>query len=165
MPKRKRFGELSKAARDRAERAGKEYGLNRAAVRGRYNRGTYNPLSRDPLARLPREVRLHADPETGEVDWQDLALENIRRHLSHYFKYIDDSVVFFTQRMNVRTARIVSMATEDELLKYASPQPIMQRDGTFRPPPIEQWGLPPDVTLADVSVMVNGEWNNIFWYH
>lgn len=161
----RKFGELSKKSRERAARAGRQYGLSRDAVRGRYNRGTYNPLSTDPLTRLPRELRGRADPVTGELDWRDLALDNMRRHLSDYFKYNDDAVVFFTQSMSDDTARIVAMATEDELLQYASPQPVKQKDGSFKPPPIEQFGLPPGVKLKDVSVYVNGEWNNVFWYH
>lgn len=166
MARNRKWGQLSKATRERVAR--QEYakwGLSRDAVRARYNRGTYNPLSRDPLQRLPREVRAHADPDTGEVDWRDLALHNMRLHLSDYFKYNDDAVVFFTENMNAATARIVAMSTEAELLQYASPQPIRQADGTFKAPPIESWGLPPGITLKDVSVTVNGEWNNVFWYH
>lgn len=161
MARKRTFGQLSKASRERAERAGRQYGLNRQAVRKRYNRGTYNPLSTDPLMRLPREVRAHAD-ESGEVDWQQLALDNVRRQLSDYFKYNDDAVVFLTQNMNDAAARLVSLATEDELLAYASIQPDKT---TGELPPIEQWNLPPGITLEDVTVNVNGQPVNIFWYH
>ena len=161
MPRNRKWGELSKSARDRASRAGARYGLNRNAVAKRYNRRTYNPLARDPIKRLPRELRNHASPVTGAVDWHYESAANIHRHLSDYAKYNDHAVIYFTQSVNEDTARIIAMATEDELLQYASPQP----DSDGNPPPIEQWGLPSSVTLADVSVYINGEWNNVFWYH
>lgn len=165
MPKNRKWGDLSKAARDRAARiADRDYDLTRNAVAKRYNRGTYNPLARDPIKRLPRELRRHADPVTGEVSWQDLAAQNIYRHLSEYAKYNDHAVIHFTSQANDKTAKIIALATEDELLQYASPQAVRQADGTFKPPPIEQWGLP-GVTIEDVSVYVGGEWNNVFWYH
>jgi hypothetical protein len=160
MPKNRKWGDLSKQARDRAERAGREYGLNRNATAKRYNRGTYNPLARDPIQRLPRELRARADAE-GNVDWRAQAERNIAFHLSDYAKYNEHAVVFFTQNMAEDTARIVALATEDELLQYASPQ----ADAEGNPPPIENWGLPPSVTLADVSVYIDGQWNNVFWYH
>lgn len=161
MARKRTFGQLSKASRERAERAGRQYGLNRQAVRKRYNRGTYNPLSTDPLMRLPREVRSHADL-AGNVDWQELARENIRHHLSDFFKYNDDAVVFYTENMSDAAARLVAQATEHELLQYASIQPD-KSTGKF--PPIEEWNLPPGLTLKDVTVNVNDQPVSIFWYH
>lgn len=162
MPRNRKWGDLTKAARERAVRnVPREYGLNRNAIAKRYNRGTMNPLSRNPLQRLPRELRPHADPATGEIDWRLLAAENVKRHLGDFAKYNDHAVVYFAENMPIDTARIVAMATENELLQYASPQP----DSDGNPPPIEQWGLPPSVTIADVSVTINGEWHNVFWYH
>jgi len=164
VARNRKFGDLSKAARDRAARAGREYGLSRDAVRKRYNRGTYNPLARDPSKNIPREYQRRSGPGVDfpvAVDWQELALENMRARLSDYFKYNDDAVVYFTQNMSDAMARIVAMATEDELLQYASIQP----DSEGNPPSIEVWNLPPGITLNDVSVYVDGKWNNIFWYH
>jgi hypothetical protein len=86
----------------------------------------------------------------------------MERHLSDYdYKYEYDTVVAFTEAMSQDVAKIVALATRDELQAYAAPQP----DRKGKPPPIEQWGLPPSITLADVSEIINGEWNNIFWYH
>lgn len=161
--KSRKFGELSKTARERATRTGKrEYGLTARQVRERYNRGTYNPFARgDPRERVPVEWRPYVG-EDGKVIWQDAALDNIRIHLSDYYKYIDDSVVYYTEHANDTVARIMAMATEDELVQWAKPQP----DSEGNPPSIDTWvGLPSGLTLNDVGVYVHGEWNNIFWYH
>ena len=51
--RKRRFGDLSKEARDRAARIGRErFDLNRRQVRERYNRGTYNPYERSPGGRV-----------------------------------------------------------------------------------------------------------------
>jgi hypothetical protein len=160
VARNRKWGSLSKTARNRAARAGREYGLSRDAVRARYNRGTYNPLARDPVKRLPRELQRHAD-ESGQVDWHDLALEKLRATLSDYYKFNDDRIVFNSDRMSDKGAELVAMSTEDEILQWGSMQP----DAEGNPPPIENWNLPPGYTLEDVSIYVNGEWYNIFWYH
>jgi len=163
MARQKKWGELSKAARDRAARAGARYGLNRNAVRQRYNRGTYNPLSRDPLKNKPREVRKYVT-ETGAVDWHEAALQNMRLTFGDYYKYPaanDDAIVGRIYSLSDAMAEYVATASEDELLRLASFQP----DADGNPPPIEDWHLPPGMTLDDVSVYVNGEWTNPFWYH
>ncbi len=178
MPKNRKWGSLTKEARDRGARAGREYGLSRNAVAKRYNRGTYNPLARDPVKRLPREYRHAVTPAptgtpepppgrapTSPVDWQTLAAENITRQLGEFAKYNDDAIVFYTEHMSAEVARIVALASQDELLAYAAPQPVKDKDGNFVAPPIELWGLPPNFTIKDVSVHINGEWHNIFWYH
>jgi hypothetical protein len=183
MPKNRKWGTLSKEARARAARVGKrDYDLSRDAIRKRYNRGTYNPLARDPLKRVPREYRHRAipapdpapDPAPGRgpgaaptsgVDWQALAAENISRQLGDFAKYNDDAIVFYTEHMSAEVARIVALASQDELLSYAAPQPVKDKDGNYVAPPIELWGLPPNFTIKDVSVNINGEWHNIFWYH
>lgn len=161
MPKRKRFGDLSKAARDRAERAGRVHGLSRAAVRARYNRGTYNPLSTDPLKRLPAELRPHAD-ETGQVDWARLAERNVIAKLGDYVKFNEDAVVdnIYTHG-NERVWRVMAMATEDELITWASVQPVNGQS-----PNIAAFsGLFGGLSIEDVCFYTNGGWNNIFWYH
>jgi hypothetical protein len=163
-PPRVKWGDLSKERRDRAARAGKRYGLSRDAVRGRYNRGTYNPLSKDPVKNKPREVRRYIGGG-GQVDWRRAALDTIRYHLSDYYKFNDQAVIYYTQNMTLRMAEFVATASEDELIRFASIQPIENEDGDKVAPPIGDWGLPPGFTDTDVQVYVNGEWHNPFWYH
>jgi hypothetical protein len=161
MAKNRKWGSLSKTARNRAARAGERYGLSRDAVRARYNRGTYNPLARDPVKRLPRELQGHAT-DTGQVDWQDLARDKMLSVLSDYYKFNSDRITFNVSRMNDDVAELVAMSTENEILAWASMQP----DAEGNPPPIEDWPLPPGFTLEDVSLYdADGNWYNIFWYH
>jgi hypothetical protein len=161
MPRRKRWGELSKAARDRAARAGREYGLSRAAVQKRYNRGTYNPLSPDPVKRLPRELQQVADLE-GNIDWAELAERNVLDKLSEYYKFNEDAVIANIYNYgNESLWRIMATATEDELITWASVQPV-NGDTPDRSAFV---GLPPGLTVDDVGYFTNGQWNNIFWYH
>lgn len=161
MPKRKRFGDLTKAARERAYRAGKVHGLSREAIRKRYNRGTYNPLSTDPLKRLPAELRPHAD-EAGNVDWADLAERNMISKLRDYYTFNEDvAVANIHEYGNERVWKVMAMATEDELVTWASVQDV---DG--RAPDREAFaGLPGGLNVGDVGYYTNGKWNNIFWYH
>lgn len=161
MARKRHFGELSKQARDRAARAGREYGLSRRQVRERYNRGTYNPFARTARERVPVQFRAQATA-AGEVDWHEAALDNVRRTLGDFVKYADDTVVYLTENVSDQMARLIAMASESELLAWAKPQP----DSEGNPPPIDSWvGLPSWVTIDDLSVYVNGEWNNPFWYH
>jgi hypothetical protein len=160
--RKRRFGELSKRARDRAARAGREHGLTRRQVRERYNRGTYSPFARTPEKRVPREFRRYTD-DTGKVDWREAALDKMRTTFSDYYQYSDDSVVYYAENMPIEAARLIVMSTEAEMLHWGS---VGQPDKTTgEPPPIENWNLPGGITLNDVSVYVNGEWNNVFWYH
>lgn len=161
MPKRKRFGDLSKKARERAARAGREYGLSRAAVRARYNRGTYNPLSTDPVKRLPRELQDLADEE-GNVDWAQLAEDNFIDKLGDYVKFNEDAVIENLHGYgNERLWRVVAMATEDELYGWAFVQPVNGQ----APERSAFYNLPSGLSVSDVGYYTNDKWNNIFWYH
>lgn len=163
-PKRK-FGDLGKAARERAARAGREYGLTRRQTRERYNRGTFNPLSSDPGKRVPLEYRHFTGPGGTGVDWQEAALDNLRAKFGDYFKVNDDTLVFNAYHMSDDIARLVATAGEDELSAWASIQP----DADGNAPDIETLrdaGLPDWVTLDDIGTYDDdGNWYNIFWYH
>lgn len=155
----RQFGELSKTARDRAARSGREYGLTRKQVRERYNRGTYNPFARaEPAQRIPREFRDQAViiGDRITVDWQEAALANMRRQLGTYFKFNDDAVVYnvYTQA-NQDVLKVMAMASEDELTAYARIQ-----DDHGLPPQ-----LPAGLSPESIGYYTNGKWNNIFWYH
>lgn len=162
---KRRFGDLSKQARERAARVGRErFGLNRRQVRERYNRGTYNPYSRSPGGRVPLEFRAYRSAGSSDVDWQEAAEDNLRRTYEDYYKSNEDTIVYNAAHMGDELARVVSTASEDDLSAWASVQP----DAEGNPPDIETWhllGLPDNFTLEDVSVYINGEWHNIFWYH
>ncbi len=163
--KKRRFGDLSKEARDRAARIGKaRFDLNRRQVRERYNRGTYNPYARSPSGRVPVEYRAYRSAGSSDVDWQEAAEDNLRRTFEDYFKTNDDTIVYNAAHMSDELARFVATASEDDLSALASVQP----DAEGNPPDIETWhqlGLPEHFTLDDVSVYVGDEWHNIFWYH
>lgn len=164
MASRKRsFGQLSKAARERAARAGRDYGLSRRQTRERYNRGTFTPFARDPERRVPVQFRHFASAGSADVDWQEAALDNMRATLSDYFKYNDDAVVFYTSHMSDDVARLVATASEDEILGWASVQP--DAEGNFPDDP-ESWpGVPAGFDVSQFIVRVNDEYHNIFWYH
>lgn len=158
----RKFGSLSKRAREQAVRAGSEYGLTRRQVRERYNRGTYNPFARkDPLQRIPREYRESAVSEAGTVavDWKEAAERNYYRLLGpgspqgETFKYNHDTVIYNVQHASDAVARAMAMATEDELRQWASLQPLP--DGTSPIPDADELGYYDS----------GGSWNNIFWYH
>lgn len=154
------WGRLSKSDRAQATAAGKRYGLSRDAVRGRYNRGTYNPLSDSPRERLPRELRQVAGP-SGDIDWHAAAERSMISRLSDYYGFSIDRVRYMAENMSDKAAEFIATASESELTKFASIQP----DANGNLPPIEQWGLPPGFTLDDVTIEVDGELYNVFWYH
>lgn len=168
----KGFGSLSKESRDRAARAGSEYGLSRSQVRGRYNRGTYNPFARaDPMVRVPREYRPHTEVINGKpvTDWQQAAYENYNKHVGpgspkgETFKYNRYTVAENADHASEAIARLMAMASESELRAWASAQP----DANGNPPPIEAFpGLPPGIKIGDLGYRDSGgSWINIFWYH
>lgn len=158
-PPRRQFGDLSKSARDRAARAGREYGLNRRQVRERYNRGTFNPLARkDSPLRVPAELRREAViTESGEisVDWEALALTNMQNRLGDYFKWNMFAVVENISHSTPAVLYAMAMATEDELMQFA-----------FVQSPDEDAQLPYGLTPRDIFYQDdNGKWINPFWYH
>lgn len=166
MAKRKRFGDLPKDARDRAARIGeRNFDLTRRQVRERYNRGTYNPFARGSAAnRVPLEFRPFASAGSTDIDWQDAALDNMRKIYEDYFKLNDDTLVYNAFHMSDDLARVVAMASEDQLTAWASIQP----DAEGNMPDIEVWrdlGLPDSVTAEDLDMRIDGEWHNPFWYH
>lgn len=161
----RQFGSLSKAARDRAARAGAQYGLTRRQVRERYNRGTYNPFARqDPLQRIPPEFRGEASLTPGGqivVDWDALALTNMNAifgEASPYgerIKWNEFTVMTNIANMPERVVRVMAMATEDEMYEFAY---VRSRDENVR--------LPYGLTAADIFWQdENGSWRNAFWYH
>jgi hypothetical protein len=78
-----------------------------------------------------------------------------------YFKFNEHTVADLTNEMSDALAEYVATASEDDLLRLAAIQP----DADGNPPPIEDWGLPPNITMEDLDIEVNGEWVNPFWYH
>ena len=162
---KRRFGDLPKDARDRAARIGKaRFDLTRRQVRERYNRGTYNPYSRSPGGRVPLEFRAYRSAGSSDVDWQEAAEDKLRRTYEDYYKSNEDTIVYNAAHMGDALARVVVSASEDDLVAWASIQP----DADGNPPDIEAWhllGLPEHITLDDVSVYIDGNWHNIFWYH
>lgn len=138
-------------------RAGEVYGLSRKQVRDRYNRGTFNPFARTrPELRIPKEIRNYTEPTTGEVDWREAALANVRYYLSDYFKYNDQNVVSaIYDYASPEALRAMAMMSEDELISLAH----VQDESEFLP------DLPRGLTTRDIGYYRNHEWHNIFWYH
>jgi hypothetical protein len=68
--------------------------------------------------------------------------------------------------MSDALAEYVATASEDDLVNLASLQPVVDPDtGESGPPPIEDWNLPPNITIDDLDIRIDGEWYNPFWYH
>jgi hypothetical protein len=59
MARRKQWGELSPRSRDQAAQIAADYGISRRSARAMYNRGTFRPFARDPVERVPLDVRSH----------------------------------------------------------------------------------------------------------
>jgi hypothetical protein len=78
-----------------------------------------------------------------------------------YYKFNEHTVADLTNNMTDALAEYVATASEDDLLRLASLQP----DADGNPPPLEDWGLPPNITMEDLDMRVDGEWYNPFWYH
>ncbi len=146
---------------------GERYNLTRKQVRDRYNRGTFNPFARArPELRVPREFRPH-ELTSGDVDWREAALANVRRHLSDYFKYNDHNVVsnVYTysshtlqqviDKASLKALQVMAAASEDELISIAH----VQNEAEV----IEN--LPRKLTIKDIGYKRRGEWGNVFWYH
>ena len=154
---RQTFGKLSKVSRERAVERGKIFHLSQKQVRDRYNRGTFNPLSRDPGQNVPTEYR-------GR-DWHRMAQDNIYSALGDYNKYNDQAVLEvqeaqFPDKRN-ELLQLLALATADEIYTWAKVQDV---DG--RAPPKSAFiGLPPGYTVNDMGYYTNGRWNNILWYH
>jgi hypothetical protein len=85
----------------------------------------------------------------------------MQARMSDRYGFNDDRVAFMAENMSDKAAEFIATSSESELEKFASIQP----DANGVMPPIEQWGLPPGFTLEDVTIEVNGEQYNVFWYH
>jgi hypothetical protein len=98
---------------------------------------------------------------TGDIDWHRAAERSMVARLSDYYDFNEDTVAKLAELMSDKAAEFIATASESELTKFAS----IQADDNGNLPPIEQWGLPAGFTLDDVTVEINGELYNVFWYH
>lgn len=170
MPPQKKFGDLPKAARERAYAIGeRRFGLSKSAVRNRYNRGTYDPYARkEPEKRIPKEFRgqMIVTSEGLDVNWEALARQNISRMIgpdsgSEYYKYNDAQVREHVAMASTEVQRAMALATIDEFMELA-----------FVRNPDEAVPLPFGLTVRDIGYYVDSkkhpgqrEWINLFWYH
>ena len=173
----KRFGDLPKKSRERAALIGRtQWGLTREQVRGRYNRGTYNPFARgNPELRVPREYRSAAGvTESGQIviDWEQLAYQNYNDKLGpgspkgETYKYNRFTVADNLSRTSETVLHIIAMASEDDLRAWASVQPDANGNGPDSQDAFLGFPAAAGVTLEDLGYHDDsGNWINIFWYH
>lgn len=154
MASRKRWGQLSRATRERYARAGEAYGLTRRSVRERYNRGTMNPGSHNPVQRVPREWR--RPPGTGGggdvINAGEAAYRNVRRLMGDYLQFDDANLREAIRHMSTAAQLALANATEDEIAQWAKVQNAKQARGEK---------FPMDWAWYDSD----GNWHNIWWYH
>jgi hypothetical protein len=149
---RKQWGQLSRAARERAAReAAKDYGLSRRQARERYNRGTYRPFSRDPVKRIPESAPRY--PVSVGRDLKEAAIKNMDTKLGDYFSYNRFTILdAIEHHASTEALQRLAGASEDELTTWAAAQ-------TRRSKNTPQWLR----TLGWTDD--RGKWHNIFWYH
>jgi hypothetical protein len=82
--------------------------------------------------------------------------------LGDFHKFNEHTVAATTDQMSDALAEYVATASQDDLLNMASMQP----DADGNPPPLEDWNLPPNISMSDLDFRdENGNWINPFWYH
>lgn len=149
---RRQWRNLSRATRDRYAREARQFGLSRRQARERYNRGTYNPGSRNAADRGPVNA-----PNKG-VDRADLVADAI----ANLQRWFDDEIKFNPQRAG---AALQDHASAQALNAIANASQNDIRDWAFyqRKDDAPQWIQ----ALGYMEKDRDGHehWHNIFWYH
>lgn len=152
------FRSLTKQSRDRVARAGAQYGLTRRQTRERYNRGTYNPLSSNPVKRVPARAPYY--PVVMGRSLKDQAIANMDRAFGERLKYNRFNVLDAIENHASEAAlRRMANASPDELEHWAEYQrrnSYTTRNGDRQVTP----GFVRSLGWSD-----HGRWRNVFWYH
>ena len=157
--KPRQFGSYSKASRDKIEREGARFGLTRRQSAERVNRGTFAPLSKDPVKRIPENAPFY--PTEVGPELKARAMRNVDKVIdfddpfmiangASRVKILDAIENHADDRALVRLAN----ASEDELKTWASYQKAYSHKGKVTP----EW-------LRTLGWYRGGKWRNIFWYH
>lgn len=157
--KAKQWSDLSPKSRDRAARmAAEQYGLTRKQARERYNRGTYKPFAKNPVARIPKNAP-HYPIAIGR-DLKEAAIRNMDAKLGDYFSYERLTVLDAVEHHASDDALVrMAGASEDELTTWAQAQTSAhqgERGSGQRTP-----GWLKNLGWRDER----GKWHNVFWYH
>lgn len=154
MARRKQFGDLTRRSQDRIAREGSRFGLTRRQARERYNRGTFNPLSRNIEKRVPQRAPYY--PVSIGQELREAAWKNFRAKMGDRFRYNDDAVrEAIYQHGSEDALRRMANASEDELETWAESQKRSSYKGKHTPEWLRDLGWRSD----------DGKWHNIFWYH
>lgn len=152
----RRWGNLSRATRDRYARQAEQFGVSRRSAREMYNRGTYKPAARSPERRAPLAVQRHPEKYAAITsqnmqELQNAAIDNVNRQLGDYFKFnvmrVVDNII---AHGSPKTLRLIANATEDQMTswaRYSDPEEA------------------PQFIRAAGWYDEKGNWHNIFFYH
>jgi len=154
MARRKQFGDLTKRSQNRIAAEGSRYGLTRRQSRERYNRGTFNPLSRNPARAIPARAPYYP-VQTGDT-LKDRAFKNMRAKLGDTYQWNDKKVkdaIYF--HASDDALRRMAGASEDELSTWAESQKRYSYKGKATPEWLRSLGWYDG----------KGKWRNVFWYH
>ena len=156
MARKQHFGNLTHRNQDRIAREGARYGLTRRQSRERYNRGTFNPLSRKPERRIPARAPYY--PVSAGPVLKGQAMRNMDAKLGDDFSYqsgrfgVLDAV---EHHASDDALRRMANASEDELRTWAE----SQRRFSYKGKPTPEWLRSLGWTDS------KGKWHNVFWYH
>ena len=160
MARKRQFGDYTPANRDRIAREGARYGLTRRQSAERLNRGTFNPLSRDPVKQVPQHAPFYP-LETGRV-LRDRAMQNIDKIVDYddpfmIAKGVDRTTILDAIENHASEQALIRMAnaSEAELKDWARYQKAYSYKGKKTPEWVRSLGWTDG----------NGKWHNIFWYH
>jgi hypothetical protein len=154
VARRKQFGQLTSRSQDKIAQEGSRYGLTRRQSRERYNRGTFNPLARTPVHRIPQRAPYY--PVASGQELKDRALRNMDAKLGDRLSYNREAVESaVTKHASDAALRRMAGASSDELESWAEAQRRNQYKGKQTPEWLRSLGW----------VNSKGKWINVFWYH
>lgn len=159
MPHRKQWSDLTPKSRDRASRmAAEQFGLTRKQARERYNRGTFKPFAKNPIARIPKNAPYY--PVAIGRDLKTAAITNFDKQIGDYFSYNRLTVLDAVEHhaTDEALARMAG-ATEDELTTWAQAQTSRHKGRRGSAEKTPAWLR----TLGWTDE--KGKWHNVFWYH
>ena len=160
MAKKRRYGDLTERSRDRIAREGARFGLTRRQSAGRYNRGTFNPLSRNEAKQIPKNAPFF--PVATGRELKDRAMRNIDRIVDfddpfEVARGVDRNTILDAVEHHASDQALIRMAnaSDAELKQWARYQKAYSSKGKKTPEWVRSLGWKD----------ANGKWLNIFWYH
>jgi hypothetical protein len=132
--------------------------LTRRQSRARYNRGTFNPLSRNPSKAIPQRAPYYP-VATGDT-LKERAYKNMRAMLGDRLRYNDKAVrKTVYNHASDEALRRMAGASADELETWAEAQRrYSYTTKSNRKIVTPEW-------IRSLGWSDNGRWRNVFWYH